>query len=92
MENEQERIESLRLKLNEFHAWPSVYMFKFILENDETKMSALRAVFNESAEFKTRESAKGKYISFTVRMMMLDADSIFDHYRRASEIDGIISL
>ncbi len=92
MENEQERLESLRSKLNEIHTWPSVYMFKFVLENDEAKMTALRGVFDETAEFSTRESTKGKYISLTVRMMMLDADSIFDHYRRASEIGGILAL
>lgn len=92
MENEHERLESLRSKLNEIHTWPSVYMFKFVLENDSEKMQALRAVFDESAEFSVRESTKGKYVSLTVRMMVLDADVIFDHYRRASEIGGILAL
>lgn len=92
MDEEKERLEKLRERLNEIHAWPSVYMFKFILENDEEKLATLRSIFGESAEFKTRLSAKGKYISMTVRKMMLDADAIFDCYRRASDIGGIISL
>lgn len=67
-------------------------MYKFILPTDEDKITKLKLIFNESVEFRQRTSAKGNYTSVTVLEMMLDADSIFDRYKKASEIEGIISL
>lgn len=92
MEEDQERLNQLRARLNEIHEWPSVFMFKFVLPNEEAKLEQLRQIFSESAEFKSRLSSKGNYISMTIREMMLDADDIFDRYRAASSIENIISL
>jgi putative lipoic acid-binding regulatory protein len=89
---DEEQLNRMRDRLNEIHRWPSVFMFKFILPTDETKITELKLIFGESAEFKERLSAKGNYTSITVREMMLDADSIFDRYTKASAIKGIISL
>ena len=89
---EDENLERLRQRLNEIHRWPSIFMFKFILPSDEAKITQLKLIFGESAEFKERLSAHGKYTSVTVREMMLDADSIFERYKEAAIIDGIISL
>lgn len=87
-----DQIERLRQRLNEIHRWPSIYMFKFILPTDEERISRLKRIFGESAEFRERQSAQGNYTSITVREMMLDADSIFDRYLKAGTIEGIISL
>ncbi len=92
MDDQTDRLNALRERLNEVHEWPSVYMFKFVLANDADKLNGLRGIFGESAEFKTRLSKKGNYISLTVRKVMLDADAIFDAYLRAGEIGGVISL
>ena len=67
-------------------------MFKFVLPSDEERIMRLKRIFGESAEFKMKLSAQGNYTSVTVREMMLDADSIFDRYRQAGTIEGIISL
>ena len=67
-------------------------MFKFILPSDDEKITQLKLIFGESAEFKERLSSHGKYTSVTVREMMLDADSIFERYKMAAGIEGIISL
>ena len=67
-------------------------MFKFILPNDEERVTRLKVIFGESAEFKSRLSANGNYISVTVREMMLEADQIFERYTLAAKIEGIISL
>ncbi len=87
-----DQLDRLRKRLNEIHRWPSIYMFKFILPSDQERITALKLIFGESAEFKERLSEKGNYTSVTVREMMLDADSIFDRYTKASTIEGIISL
>jgi uncharacterized protein len=89
---DDEQLGRLRKRLNEIHRWPSIYMFKFILPSDQERITALKLIFGESAEFKERLSGKGNYTSVTVREMMLDADSIFDRYTKASAIEGIISL
>ncbi len=85
-------MDRLREALNQEHNWPSVFMFKFVLPNDEVRISKLKQVFGETASFTSRTSGKGNYISITVHEMMLDADSIFIRYTEASRIEGIISL
>lgn len=89
---DEESLNRLRDRLNEIHRWPSKYMFKFVLPNNENRVTELKLVFGESAEFKTRLSANANYISVTVYEIMLDADSIFDRYTKAGTIPGIISL
>jgi hypothetical protein len=68
------------------------YMYKFILPNDEEKVTRLKVIFGESTEIRTKLSANGNYISITIFEMMLEADHIFDRYRMAGQIEGIISL
>ncbi|MFM7728973.1 MAG: DUF493 domain-containing protein [Flavobacteriales bacterium] len=67
-------------------------MFKFILPSDEERITRLKLIFGESAEIRERLSAQGNYTSITIREMMLNADDIFDRYRMAAAIEGIISL
>jgi hypothetical protein len=89
---DEDRLRKLRDLLNSQHDWPSIYVFKFVLPSDAAKITQLRKIFGESAEFRTRLSRQGNYTSITVREMMLDADSIFDRYTRVSSIGGVISL
>jgi putative lipoic acid-binding regulatory protein len=62
------------------------------MEKDDQKLKDLKLVFGESVEFIVRESSGGKYISLTVKEMMLCADDIFNRYREVSKFKGIISL
>ena len=89
---DEEQIERLRARLNEIHIWPSIFMFKFILPSDEARITELKLIFGESAEITERLSAKGNFTSVTIREMMLNADGIFDRYRRVGGIKGVISL
>ncbi|MFY7707708.1 MAG: DUF493 family protein [Flavobacteriales bacterium] len=89
---DEEQLKRLRERLNEIHRWPSKYMFKFVLPSDEERIAKLKLIFGESAEFKKRLSSNGNYTSVTVFEMMLSADDIFDRYRKAGTIPGIISL
>jgi uncharacterized protein len=89
---DDQHLSALRNRLNEIHRWPSIFMFKFILPSDEKKITHLKLIFGESAEFKFRLSANGNYTSITVREMMLSADDIFERYTKASAIEGVISL
>lgn len=89
---DEDQLNRLRDTLNQIHRWPSKYMYKFVLPSDEERITRLKMIFGESAEFKTRMSSNGNYTSITVFEIMLNADDIFDRYRRAATIPGIISL
>jgi putative lipoic acid-binding regulatory protein len=92
MSEDKARLDKLRVQLNEFHQWPSIYMFKFVIPTDEKKIIQLHTLFGESAEIRSKLSGKGNYTSMTIRSMMLNADAVFDKYIEASKIEGIISL
>ncbi len=89
---DKKKLEALRTQLNEFHKWPSMYMFKFILPNNEQSIKSLKAIFGETSSFSSRLSKNGKYTSVTVKEIMLSADKVFERYTEAAKIEGIISL
>lgn len=84
--------DELRAKLNAGNPWPQIYMFKFIVPSDNQKIALAENLFEDDAEIKLQPSSKGKYTSLTARVVMLDAEAVIDVYKRASEIEGIISL
>jgi putative lipoic acid-binding regulatory protein len=82
----------LKKKLDETVAFPSVYMFKFILEAEHRKIALVENLFDEDAEIYTKESDKGKYISITVKAVMISSNEIIEIYKKASEIQGVMYL
>ncbi len=85
-------LESLRTKLVETTTFPSVYMFKFIVEADNRKIALVENLFQEEAEILTKQSDKGKYISITSKQVVMSVDEIIDVYKKAAEIKGIMFL
>ena len=83
--------DNLRAHL-ELHEWPSVYLFKFIVENDNAKMAQVSALFDEMADISYHPSSNGKYVSVSVKEVMLSAEAIISVYEKAAKIEGIISL
>jgi len=88
----EETKDRLRQSLEKVHDWPSVYMFKFILEPDAERLRQVEALFPPEAELLRKYSTGGKYLSVTVREVMIDADEVVERYERASEIEGVIVL
>ncbi len=82
----------LEKKLNEETQFPSVYLFKFIIPNDNQRLAQTQALFGAEAQVTTRESRTGKYLSVSAKEMMLSAASIIERYRKAEKIEGIIQL
>lgn len=82
-------ISSFKEKLDAEMSFPSLYMFKFIVTSGkEDEISTLLP--NNEMTLKT--SSKGKYVSATIKAMMPSSEAIIDVYRRASNIEGVISL
>jgi len=87
-----ERFDKLREILNKHIHWPALYMFKFIIPADNRKIALIESKFSETAVISQLQSSNGKYISITVKEVMLNADSIIDKYKEMHGIEGLIAL
>ncbi len=81
--------QSLKEKLDQHHAWPELYTFKFIVPKG--KEHEITQLFPHH-DHKQRESKNGNYMSVTVQMMMPSTNAVIDVYVAASKIEGIIAL
>jgi putative lipoic acid-binding regulatory protein len=86
---DQNRIDSFREKLDQYHTWPSIYVFKFIVPTGKEDEVKQLFPFHPAVE---KLSKQGKYTSVTVEMMMPSADAVLDIYMKASKIEDIIAL
>lgn len=84
--------DKLRQTLEKIQEWPSVYMYKFIFEPDQERLDRVVALFPPESEILRKYSTGGKYLSITVKEVMMSADDVVARYDKASEIPGIITL
>lgn len=82
-------LASFKEQLDSQTDFPTLYMFKFIVPVGKEKQVANLLPNNEMV---VKKSNKGNYVSVTIKAMMPSSDSIVAIYKRASEIEGIISL
>lgn len=90
--NNDEQFNNLRDKLNEDKNWPQVYMFKFIIPADNKKLALVESKFSDEANITQKESSSGKYISITIKEVMLNAEMVIDKYKDVSTIEGVMAL
>lgn len=88
---ENDPFVSLRAQLEQ-EVWPAVYMFKFIIPNTPEKIAKTAALFDEGADMTFHPSSTGKYLSISVKEMMLDVDSIMEIYAGSKKIQGLMAL
>ncbi|MCW5910161.1 MAG: DUF493 domain-containing protein [Cyclobacteriaceae bacterium] len=86
---DQHRLDKFKEQLDQHHAWPSVYTFKFIVPAG--KVSALKELFRQHTP-QEKASKNGNYTSFTYQMMMPSSQAVIDIYIAASKIEGLIAL
>jgi uncharacterized protein len=89
--DKEKGLEQLRVQLEKTE-WPSVYMFKFIFESNNRTFALVRQLFTDEARFFDKPSAKGKYVSVTVKELMLSSEEVIERYRKALEIEGVMAL
>ncbi len=82
-------LNSFREKLDKHYAWPSVYIFKFIVPTG--KEQEVKNLFPRH-ETTDKLSKQGNYTSITVQMMMPSGDAVIEVYEKASTIEGIVAL
>ena len=86
-----EEFESLKTQLEQTD-FPQVYFFKFIVPNKNDNVARVSALYSSDTQVKMKHSSSGKFISMSAKQVMLSADEIIGIYKKASAIDGIISL
>ncbi|TAE73685.1 MAG: DUF493 family protein [Bacteroidetes bacterium] len=93
MQSQQPSWETLKTKLDETESFPLLYMFKFVLPSDNHKIALLTKQFEEqNGEITMRTSATGKHTSITIRLVVLSSEEVINHYKRATNIEGVIML
>jgi putative lipoic acid-binding regulatory protein len=86
---DKEWIRSFGEKLDQHYAWPSLYIFKFIVPSG--KEEAVKNLFPNHITTE-KSSRQGKYTSITVQMMMPSSEAVINIYKLASAIEGLIAL
>ena len=90
---ENEFYASLKINLEKNHNFPEDYLYKFIILNNQEKLTEIYKVFDGTKNtFNTRESSNGKYISCTIQCFVLDADHVIRLYKEVAKIEGVIML
>jgi putative lipoic acid-binding regulatory protein len=85
--------DELRKKLEEtVTSFPYIYMFKFIIKSDNRIMAMVEAMFDNDADIIQKQTAKGNYMSITVKQVVMSIDEIIDIYEKAAAIEGVMSL
>ncbi len=90
--NKDEQFEKLRAQLRLEKDWPVIYMFKFIIPAENRKIALVESRFSDEAIITQKESSTGKYMSITIKEVMLSADSVIDKYKEMEGIEGLIAL
>lgn len=76
----------------ELQEWPNVYLFKFIAPNNSETVAKVTALFDDGTDLSYNKSKTGKYVSISVKEMMMSVDSIVSKYEEVSKIKGVIAL
>ena len=93
IQSSEKDFDKLRKDLENLQEWPSDYIFKFIIQNNNNKKDELLSKFDLSqCRLSCKESSNKKYVSLTLIMHMNNANEVIDRYIEVSKIDGIISL
>ena len=80
-------------QLLESQDWPGIYLFKFIIKSESDNLGALKVLFdNWEAQFSEKKSSKNTFTSLSVTVKMESPDKVIHIYKKASTLEGIITL
>ena len=84
---------SLKEKLEQTHDFPEDYLYKFIVTNDQSKLTEIYRVFDDIKFTMTnRDSKNGKYTAISINAFVLDADQVIKIYKEVGVIEGVMML
>lgn len=82
-------INKFKKRLDNNHAWPSLYTFKFIVPSG--KEEEIIKIF-PMHDVKQKSSSQGNYTSLTAKIMAPSSDEVIRIYLQAHEVEGVIAL
>jgi len=89
----EEFYERLKEELRTTSSWPTIYLYKFIVPTDTSKILAVEEAFNNmGAVINTVQSKTGKFTSVSVNVSMQSPEHVVTKYLEVSTIEGIISI
>jgi uncharacterized protein len=87
-----EALENAKTSLWAQQQWPGIYFFKFIVPNDKIKLDQVRNLFASADQITYRTSKDIRFIALSCKQEMKNPDEVLEIYRKAGEIEGVISL
>ncbi|NPA42643.1 MAG: DUF493 domain-containing protein [Chlorobi bacterium] len=90
--SKEEFYKRLEEELNKNHTWPTRYMYKFIVPNEEAKIEEVKKRFEKEYDFKQNFSRSGKYVSLTFITTEDSPESIINQYKKMEDIEGLIAI
>lgn len=87
-----EDITRFREKLNETTEWPSSYMFKFVVPNQDGKVDKVKDILSPYGIITFKNTKNLKFVSITCISQMPDADQIIDITVQITSIEGVMAL
>ncbi len=92
-EKSEEFYKRLKDQLSESTAWPSNYLYKFIVPTEEEKIDQIHRIFdNTGAVIESKQSKKGNYTSISITVNRKNPDEVIEKYLEVGTIKGVISL
>lgn len=88
MQKHQQLLE----KLKENKKWPLLYMFKFIVPNEEGRVEQVKGLLPKHGTLLYKHTPNLKFVSITCKASMKNAGNIIKVTEGVSKIDGVISL
>ena len=85
--------DRLKEELEKNTDWPSKYMYKFIMPNQDDNVAKVEERFgNQEIDLKKNYSKTGKYVSVTVVTEEANPDAVIKRYKAMEDIDGLVAL
>ncbi len=89
----EEFYQRLKQQLQETSAWPSDYLYKFIVPTDDVKILKIQDIFdNTGAVIESKQSKNGKYTSLSITVNLESPDAVIAKYKAVGAVEGVISL
>ena len=85
--------DRLKEELEKNTDWPTKYMYKFIVPNEEGNVEKVKSKFdNPDINLKKNYSKTGKYVSITVVTEEENPETVINRYKAMEDIDGLVAL
>ncbi len=93
MDKRDEFYTKLRQTLVDQTKFPTTYLYKFIIPNEEKHHKTIMKIFDfQGAVITSKKSKTNKFKSFTIQVQVNNVDEIIQKYQEVSIIEGVISL